>query len=260
MAGGVLLLARCGRNLSSTPTPTLSPQTPSNSSSATSFLPDATELTSLTRTPEDTAMPIQQPKTEYIPKVDGSFSTLPLPQTWFPDDMTLFRALQERHSSRAFRSEELPTSILSSILWAGFGINRPTGKRTAPSANNVQDIDIYLATSKGLFRYEAVNHDLIPLLADDLRPFTGLQEFVSSAPLNLVYVSNYNRIQASAEDCLQWSWAHCGFIAQNVYLACANLGLATVVRSSFDRASLGLRMGLNANQHITLAQTIGYPA
>jgi SagB-type dehydrogenase family enzyme len=217
-------------------------------------------VASLTCTPEDTATPIQQSKNEYIPKVDGSFSTFPLPQPWFPEDMSLFRALQERHSSRVFHLEELPASILSSILWAGFGINRPTGKRTAPSANNVQDIDIYLATSKGLFRYEAANHDLIPLLADDLRPFTGLQEFVSSAPLNLVYVSNYNRIQASAEDCLQWSWAHCGFIAQNVYLACANLGLATVVRSSFDRASLGLRMGLNANQHITLAQTIGYPA
>ena len=170
------------------------------------------------------------------------------------------QTLQERHSGREFRPDELPVSVLAALLWAGFGVNRPDGKRTAPSAYNVQDIDIHLATGKGLFRYTAASHSLDALLPNDLRPFTGTQGFVAAAPLNLVYVSDYSRINASAEDCLQWSWAHSGCIAQNIYLACAALGLATVVRSTLDRLALGLRMGLNANQHITLAQTIGYPA
>jgi SagB-type dehydrogenase family enzyme len=170
------------------------------------------------------------------------------------------QALQERHSTRTFRADELPASVIAAILWSGFGVNRPDGKRTAPSAYNVQDIDIYLATGKGLYHYEAAGHSLAALLPDDLRPFAGTQGFVATAPLNLVYVSDYSRIGASAEDCLQWSWAHSGCIAQNVYLACAALGLATVVRSTFDRAVLSERMGLGENQHITLAQTIGYPA
>ena len=88
-------------------------------------------------------------------------------------DMPLMQALQERHSTRAFRADELPASVVAAILWAGFGVNRPDGKPTAPSAYNVQDIDIYLATEKGLFRYDAGSHSLAPLLPDDLRRAAG---------------------------------------------------------------------------------------
>jgi nitroreductase len=121
-------------------------------------------------------------------------------------------------------------------------------------------MDICLVAQQGVFRYLAGDHTLLPLLAADLRSSTGTQSFVSIAPVDLVYVSNYDRIPASSEECLQWSWAHSGCIAQNVYLACASLGLATVVRSSVDRAMLGAQMGLGPAEHITLSQTIGYPA
>lgn len=191
--------------------------------------------------------------------VDKSHTTYPLPLAASLNDMPLNQALQERHSSREFRTDELTVPLISSLLWAGFGVNRVGGKRTAPSAYNVQDIAIYLATGKGLFRYDAASHSLAALLSEDLRPFTGTQGFVATAPLNLVYVSDYDKIGASGEECLQWSWAHTGCIVQNIYLACTALGLATVVRSTIDRQSLGLRMELNGSQHITLAQTLGYP-
>jgi len=152
--------------------------------------------------------------------------------------------------------------VLANLLWAGFGVNRPqTGGRTAPSAYDFQDVDIYLATAKGLFHYDAGNQCLKAILSDDVRPFTGVQAFVATVPVNLVYVSDYSRMaSASVEDREHWSWAHSGFIAQNVYLACASEGLANVVRSTINRAQLANRMGLNENQHIILAQSIGYPA
>jgi nitroreductase len=172
------------------------------------------------------------------------------------------QALLKRHSTRAFRQEELGVQVLSDLLWTAFGVNRPeTGGRTAPSAYNVRDIDIYLATAKGLYRYEAGNHSLTALLPDDLRASTGTQSYVAGAPVNLVYVSDHGRMASfTAQDREQWSWAHSGLIAQNVYLFCASEGLVTVVRSTIDRERLAGRMGLNDSQHITLAQSLGYPA
>lgn len=260
LVGGGFLLAQCDGSLTPVSMPTLSPTPSYIPPSVSPPLPDGIPSASPVPLLDETSTLTPQPLTGYLPKADGSFSTFLLPEPQFLENMPLRQALQERHSDRTFRLDEITTALISSVLWAGFGINRSNGKRTAPSANNVQDIDIYLVTGKGLFRYMAANHHLIPLLPDDLRPFSGTQEFVFTAPLNLVYVSDYNRIQGSIEDCLQWSWAHSGCIAQNVSLACAALGLATVVRSSLDRLALGLQMGLNPDQHITLAQTIGYHA
>jgi nitroreductase len=208
----------------------------------------------------DTPSLTTEPPPEYLPTMDGSYKTYSLPSPKFPNYMPLIQALQDRHSSRNFQPDELPVSLVSTILWAGFGVNRLDGKRTAPSAFNVRDIDVYLATSKGLFRYEADSHSLSALIPDDLRPYTGTQGFAATAPLDLVYVTDYSRMDTTDEERMQWSWAHSGFIAQNVYLACAALGLATVVRSTIKRQELGRWMGLNQNQHITLAQTLGYPA
>jgi len=198
---------------------------------------------------------------EYRPKMAaGETFTLPLPLT--DGGMPLMQALLNRHSERTFSQQELPVQVLANLLWAGFGVNRPqTGGRTAPSAYDFQDVDIYLATAKGLFHYDAGNQCLKAILSDDVRPFTGVQAFVATVPVNLVYVSDYSRMaSASVEDREHWSWAHSGFIAQNVYLACASEGLANVVRSTINRAQLANRMGLNENQHIILAQSIGYPA
>lgn len=187
--------------------------------------------------------PIQLPK----PQMDGG--------------KPLLQALKERQSTRAFSAEKLPAQALGNLLWAAFGINRPdTGQRTAPSAMNRQEIDIYVATADGLYRYEAKGHTLQPVLAKDIRAETGMQPFVKDAPVELVYVADYSRMgRGTDEDKNLYSAADTGFIGQNVYLFCASEGLVTVVRGSVDRPNLAKTMKLRPEQKIVLAQTVGYP-
>ena len=183
---------------------------------------------------------------------------LPPPET--SGGMPLMNALAARQTSRAFRSEPLPVQTLSDLLWAAFGVNRPdSGKRTAPSAVNWQDIDIYVVMEAGAFLYDAVEHDLDPIRKGDLRPLTGTQEFVRDAPLTLVLVSDLSRIASeSEEDKSFYSAIDAGFISQNVYLFCASAGLATGVRALIDRPTLSEALGLEDRQRIIVAQSEGY--
>jgi len=173
----------------------------------------------------------------------------------------LMQVLKDRRSSRAFSSEKLPLQVLSNMLWAAFGVNRPdSGKRTAPSAKNRQEIDIYVATADGLYLYNAKAHTLELILAKDVRAMTGVQEFVGKAPVNLIYVADFTRMGERPEaEKVFYSAANTGFISQNVYLYCTSEGLATVVRGWVDRPALAKVMGLRPDQRITLAQTVGYP-
>ena len=172
----------------------------------------------------------------------------------------LMQLLWKRQSSREFSSEPLPVEVLSNMLWAAFGINRPDGKRTAPSAKNQQEIDIYVATAKGLYRYDAKANLLKPILAEDVRGVTGRQPSVKEAAANLIYVADYSRMGAYAEDeKLFYSAADTGLISENVYLYCASEGLTTVVRANIDRPALAKAMKLRADQKIILAQSVGYP-
>ena len=183
---------------------------------------------------------------------------LPAPQT--TGGMPLMQALKARHSSREFSSQKLPMQVLSNLLWAAFGVNRPeSGKRTAPSAMNWQEIDIYVAMADGLYIYNAKDNKLDPVLAEDVRAETGTQSYVGSAPLNLVYVADLAKVgRGSAEDLALYNGADTGVIAQNVYLFCASEGLGVVVRGSINRAALAKKMKLRSDQKIILAQTAGY--
>ena len=172
----------------------------------------------------------------------------------------LIQVLWKRQSSRELSSEPLSAEILSNMLWAAFGINRPDGKRTAPSAKNQQEIDIYVATAKGLYLCDAKANLLKPILAEDIRGLTGRQPFVKEAAANLIYVADYSRMGAYAEDeKIFYSAADTGFISENVYLYCASEGLATVVRANIDRPALANVMKLRADQKIIMAQSVGYP-
>lgn len=183
-----------------------------------------------------------------------------LPKPRMEGGKPLMQALKERKSSRAFSAEKIPVQVLSDLLWAAFGVNRPDGHRTAPSASNMQEIDIYVALPEGLYLYDAKAHRLEPVIGEDLRAATGTQPFVGQAALNLVYVADYARMgKRSDEAKVFYSAADTGFIAQNVYLFCASEGLATVVRASIDREKLAARMKLRPDQRIVLAQSVGYP-
>lgn len=173
----------------------------------------------------------------------------------------LLQVLKDRKSSREFGSEKLPAQALSNLLWAAFGVNRPdSGKRTAPSAMNRQEIDIYVATDDGLYLFDAKAHLLKPVLGKDIRALTGLQPFVKEVPLNLIYVADFSRMGSVTNEQKEfYSAADTGFIAQNVYLYCASEGLATVVRGLVDKPALAKVMNLRMDQKITLAQSVGYP-
>jgi nitroreductase len=171
------------------------------------------------------------------------------------------QVLKDRKSSREFGSENLPVQVLSNLLWAAFGVNRPdSGKRTAPSAMNWQEIDVYVAAADGLYLFDAKAHLLKPVLAEDLRAMTGLQPFVKGVPLNLIYVADFSRMGSATNEQKEfYSAADTGFIAQNVYLYCASEGLATVVRGLVDKPALARAMKLRTDQKITLVQSVGYP-
>jgi len=185
-----------------------------------------------------------------------------LPAPVMTGGMPLMQALKARHSTREFSGKALSPQVLSNLLWAAAGVNRPdSGKRTAPSARNWREIDIYITLPEGAYRFDANEHVLLPVRSEDLRAQTGVQDFVARAPVNLVYVANLDRMQgASSEHKDLYAAADTGFVAQNVYLFCASEGLATVVRGSVDREALAPMLGLGEWQRIILAQTVGYPA
>jgi len=171
----------------------------------------------------------------------------------------LLEVLAKRSSAREFSPEPLPENILSNMLWAAAGINRPdSGKRTAPTAMNKQEIDVYIATESGIYLYEAKSHSLKMVAAGDLRGLTGRQDYVKEAAVNLIYVADYSRMRSSSDQEL-YAAADTGFISENVYLYCASTGLATVVRAYIDKQALSKAMKLRADQKIILAQSVGYP-
>jgi SagB-type dehydrogenase family enzyme len=183
---------------------------------------------------------------------------LPAPKT--TGGMPLMDALKQRQSTREFSSEKIPMETLSNLLWAAWGVNRPDGHRTAPSARNSQEIDVYIATGDGLFLYEPKEHQLKKILSEDIRAATGTNEYVKDAALNLVYVADLTRGNLKGADVIEfYSGADTAFLAQNVYLFCASENLAVVVRGAINRPDLAKMMKLRPDQKITLAQSVGYP-
>jgi nitroreductase len=169
-------------------------------------------------------------------------------------------ALQARRSSREYASLPLDLQVLSDLLWAAYGINRPdTGERTAPFCRYRVVIDIYVAMADGVWLYRPESHDLTLHLAADIRAQTGTQDFVATAPVNLIYVAHSERMSEllSAERRL-FASVDTAFIGQNVYLFCASEGLATVFRGAVDTEALGRTLRLGYDQFVTFAQSVGY--
>jgi nitroreductase len=172
----------------------------------------------------------------------------------------LIDALKLRRSIREYADRALPPQVLSDLLWAGFGVNRPSGDRTAPYWRHVMVIDVYAALADGVWLYDPKRHRLEHRLDADVRSQTGTQDFVGTAPLNLIYVAHGERMQdISPEERRLYASVDTGFIGQNVYLFCASEGLATVFRGAVDTKKLGATMQLGDGQFVTFAQSVGYP-
>lgn len=174
--------------------------------------------------------------------------------------MPLISALQARHSTREYSDQPISKQMLSDLLWAAFGINRPSGDRTAPYWRHVMVIDLYLALHDGVWFYEPSSHILRLHLPDDIRAQTGHQDFVAAAALNLIYVAHGERMtDVSSEERRLYASVDSGFIGQNVYLFCSSEGLATVFRGALDYPKLARALRLPDQQFVTFAQTVGYP-
>lgn len=174
--------------------------------------------------------------------------------------LPLMEVLMKRRSGRTFSEKELDLQTLSNLLWATFGYGMGGKRRTAPSSHNRQETDIYVALASGTYIYRPTENILEMVLADDIRPLTGLQDFVAVAPLNLIFVADTSKITGKDErGTVETAYVDTGFISQNTYLYCASAGLVTVTRAMIDKVALGAKLSLRPEQIITLSQTVGYP-
>lgn len=184
-------------------------------------------------------------------------NTIHLPEPVRSGGMPLMEVLAQRRSARTFSGEPLDLQTLSNLLWAAWGYNRER-KRTAPSSHNRQEIELYLAMPDGVYLWNAVQNVLIQVLSQDLRKAAGMQEFVGTAPVEIIFVAETSRITGKDErGIVETIFADTGLISQNIYLYCASAGLITVLRAMVDRVALASAMGLRDDQMITLVQTVG---
>jgi len=194
------------------------------------------------------------------PATGDSAPAIALPAPERHGGVPLMEALAQRHSTREFSPEPLSLPLLSGLLWAAYGVNRKDGGRTAPSALNAQEIDVFVALPSGAYRYDAAAHELRLVATSDLRRVTGYQDFVDEAPMDVVYVADHARMHlVPVGQRESYASVAAGAIAQNVYLFAAGNGLATVLRAWIDRTAIADALGLTHDRQVLLSQTVGYP-
>lgn len=184
---------------------------------------------------------------------------LPLPS--LDNKTTLMQSLQNRHSSRDFSDKAVSDEVLSTILWAACGINRPeSGKITAPSAINAQDIIVYVVRKDGAFRYIPENNKLQQISDQDLRSMVaGPQTFAADAPVSLVLASDHSKFGRHSQGASRMGVLDAGYVSENICLACSALGLNTVPRMTMDSEGLKKELKLNDNVDLIVNSQIGYP-
>ena len=191
--------------------------------------------------------------------VAGGIQNMPLVRPQRTGGMPLMEALNVRHSQREFAPQALDPQSLSNLMWAACGVNRIEHQgRTMPSAMNGQEVLLYVAMPQGLYLYVPETHSLQRVVDSDVRRVTGNQDFVDTAPLDLVYVADHSKMKLiPAAQRTTYASTSAGAMAQNVYLYCASAGLATVLRAWFDSDALSKAMGLEPDHQLLLSQTVG---
>jgi hypothetical protein len=206
-------------------------------------------------------------------KPDKELKPIVLPKHETEGGKSVLAALKERKTTRNISAKELPPQVLSNLLWAAFGVNREKGSfgkpgRTAASASNSQEIDLYVALPEGVYLYDAVPQRLMPVVAGDFRSRAG-RGTAATAPVNIFYVvdlsrydtgpSQPDRRMGDPEVQKSYYYTDTGLIAANVYLFAASQGLAAWFHNC-NREAAAKDLKLRADQRVLFAQTIGYPA
>ena len=199
---------------------------------------------------------------ETVPMEITNFETIQLEQPNTESGDALMKTLKNRQSTREYADTNISLKHLSEILWAANGTNRGDGKRTVPSALALYPIKMYAVLANGIYLYSSENHELQPVAEGDFRELAGLQPFVKTAPLNLVFIADYSKYQGDRpvpqEKWLYLAALDAGHCTQNIYLYCASEGLKTVVRAGAQEAKLLELLGLDENHQFVVAQTVGY--
>ena len=188
-----------------------------------------------------------------------ALSPVKLPPPDKTGGLPMMETLAGRHSTREFSDKEISDSTLSDLLWAANGINRPDGHRTAPSALNKQEIDIYVFDKDGVWFYEPATHSLRPCVEGDHRALLcGGQDFVTEAPLSILLVANGDRFELTGPQASLMMAADAGIVCENINLFCSSAGLSTVPRASMDTPAIVSLLGLPANHIPLLNNPVGY--
>lgn len=179
---------------------------------------------------------------------------------------SLDQALMQRKSIREFDpSLPISTQMISNILWAACGVNRPEeGKLTSPTAMNTQEITVYVFDSEGVYRYLPKSNALRKEASGDHRGLIAgapnfTQEFVKDAPISIVVVADYGKFEIPEDMAKILGVVDCGFVSQNINLFCAANGLATVPRATMDVDGIKKLLHLSDKQRPVLNNPIGYP-
>ena len=183
--------------------------------------------------------------------------TLPQPEV-SKLSMSLGDALQQRRSMRSFTEQEISMQTLSTILWAACGVSDPkTGKITAPSAINMQDIKVYVCSKDGVCLYNAKANTLTKVSGKDIREAIAgkMQQFAKTAPISLVLVSTKDTDRSPND---KYGAMDAGYVSQNIYLACTALGMKTVARAMMDYDTLKQELNLPETSYLELNHPIGY--
>jgi len=197
-----------------------------------------------------------------ISSFSQELTTVKLPAPDTSGGKPLMQALKERKTQRSFAKQKLSQNQLSNLLWAAFGINRPIeGKRTAPSAVDWQETDLYVVLEEGIYLYDAKKNQLSTIIAGDYRSKMGVQGFAGNAPVIIVMVADYSKMGSITpkEDKDFYSAVDAGYISQNIYLYCASENLATVVLGLINRSSISKTLKLKDKQNVILTQCVGFP-
>ena len=202
----------------------------------------------------------------------AELQTIVLPKPEIEGGKSVMASLAERKTNRSVSSKELPIQVISNLLWAGFGVNRDSGSfgkkgRTAPSASNSQEIDLYIALPGGVYLYESTGHQLLPVAAGDFRSRAGRGK-AATAPLNIFYIADLSRYDqgptqpdrkiGDPEVQKSYYFTDTGFIAQNIYLFAASFGLAAWFHNCEKEKTVS-EFKLKPTQRVLFAQTVGYP-
>ena len=187
----------------------------------------------------------------------GQILELPAPQK--TGGMPLMEALSKRVTVRSFDTTDISMQQLSGLLWASFGVSRPDGRRTAPSANNKQEVDIYVLLRNGAYLYDAQNNALVRVSPEDLRSQAADKQF-ADAPVQLIFIADLSKRGDNTEEGkMRMAYIDCGCISQNTYLYCASEGLVTGARATVNRDPLVSKLRLTSDQRILLAHSVGRP-